>query len=76
MFGSLQLDLVALHAVSAVGFDPQMTKTDAVVFLAALAIPATLNAIHAADISAVMNVGALANYVIMGAAGPGMASRG
>ena len=75
-FESLQIDLADLDAVSAVARTPQVREADVVVFLAALATPTTLDAIDPAALTAAMNVGALANYVIMGAAGPGMASRG
>jgi 3-oxoacyl-[acyl-carrier protein] reductase len=75
-FESVQLDLADLDAVSAVARTPQVTEADVVVFLAALATPTTLTGIDPTALTAAMNVGALSNYVIMGAAGPGMASRG
>jgi len=75
-FESLQLDLADLDAVSAVVGTPEVTEADVVVFLAALATPTTLEAIDPGALTAAMNVGALANFVIMGAAGPAMAGRG
>jgi 3-oxoacyl-[acyl-carrier protein] reductase len=75
-FESLQLDLADLDAVSAVARTPQVTEADVIVFLAALATPTTLTGFDPAALTAAVNVGALSNYVIMGAAGPGMASRG
>ena len=75
-FESLQLDLADLDVVSAVARTPQVTEADSVIFLAALATPTTLEAIDPAGLTAAMNVGALANYVLIGAVGPAMASRG
>lgn len=75
-FESLQLDLADLDAVGEVARTSEVQEADVVVFLAALATPTTLHAIDPAALSAAMNVGALANYVIMGAAGPSMANRG
>lgn len=75
-FETLRLDLSNLAAVNLATRNPEVATADIVVFLAALVSPTTLEAIDTAEIVRAMNVGALANYVIMGAAGPAMASRG
>ena len=75
-FDTMGLDLADLDAVSEAARSQQVTNADVVIFLAAVASPTTLAAIDPAELVRSMSVGALANYLIMGAAGPAMASRG
>ena len=75
-FDTVRLDLADLDEVSEAANSPDVTDADVVIFLAALASPTTLEAIDPAELVRAMNFGALANYLIMGAAGPAMASRG
>jgi 3-oxoacyl-[acyl-carrier protein] reductase len=75
-FDTMHLDLADLDVVSKAARSQQVTNADVVIFLAAVASPTTLEAIDPAELVRAMSVGALANYLIMGAAGPAMASRG
>ena len=75
-FDTLRLDLADLDEVSKAARSQQVTNADVVIFLAAVASPTTLEAIDPPELLRAMSVGALANYLIMGAAGPAMASRG
>ena len=75
-FDTMRLDLADLDEVSKAARSQQVTNADVVIFLAAVASPTTLEAIDPAELVRAMNFGALANYLIMGAADPAMASRG
>jgi 3-oxoacyl-[acyl-carrier protein] reductase len=75
-FDTMRLDLADLDAVNLAAHSRQVSGADVVIFLAAIASPSSLEAIDPADLVRAMNVGALANYVIMGAVGPAMARRG
>ncbi len=73
---TIRLDLADLEAVNKIAHSPEVKNADVLIFLAALASPTTLEAIDPAELVRAMNIGALANYLITGAAGPAMASRG
>lgn len=75
-FDAMRLDLADLDEVDKAARSPEVTTADVVVFLAALAKPTSLTEIDPAELMRAMSVGALANYLIMGAVGPAMASRG
>lgn len=70
----VQCDLTDLDAAAALG--KAHTDVDALVFLAALATPTHLDSLDRSLLLQSINVGALSNYVIMGAIAPRMAERG
>jgi 3-oxoacyl-[acyl-carrier protein] reductase len=72
----LQLDLSDLSSVKSVAQDPDVSDCDVLVFLAALAAPTSLDTIETDLLTQTMNVGALANYVLLSTLGPAMAKRG
>jgi 3-oxoacyl-[acyl-carrier protein] reductase len=72
----LQLDLSDLSSVKSAAQDPDVSDCDVLVFLAALAAPTSLETIDIDLLTQTMNVGALANYVLLSTLGPAMAKRG
>jgi len=72
----LELDLTDLSSVRSAAQDPAITGCDALVCLAALAAPMRLESIDIDVLTQTMNVGALANYVLLSTLGPAMAERG
>jgi 3-oxoacyl-[acyl-carrier protein] reductase len=72
----LELDLTDLSSVRSAAQDPFITGCDAIVCLAALAAPMRLESIDIDVLTQTMNVGALANYVLLSTLGPAMAERG
>jgi len=72
----LELDLTDLSSVQSAVQDPAITDHDVLICLAALAAPMGLDFIDLDLLTQTMNVGALANYVLLGALGPAMAERG
>jgi 3-oxoacyl-[acyl-carrier protein] reductase len=73
---TLQLDLGDLAAVRAAVTGASISSCDVLVCLAALARPTSLEDIDLDVMARTLNIGALSNYVIMGAIGPAMATRG
>ena len=73
---TLQLDLGELAAVRAATAGSSLTSCDVIVCLAALAEPTSIEDFDLDTMSRTINIGALSNYVIMGAVGPAMAQRG
>lgn len=69
-------DLADLHAVASLAATEAVQACDALVCLAAVASPTRLDALDVDALVRIMSVGALANYVVMGALGPAMADRG
>ncbi|MDE0973604.1 MAG: SDR family NAD(P)-dependent oxidoreductase [Candidatus Nanopelagicales bacterium] len=72
----IELDLSDLNSVQSAAQDPAITNCDALVCLAAFAAPMSLESIDIDLLHQTMNVGALANYVLLSALGPKMAKRG
>ena len=73
---TLQLDLGDLGSVREATTGPPITTCDVVVCLASLAKPTSIEDVDLDTLSRTINIGALSNYVIMGAIGPAMAQRG
>ena len=73
---TLQLDLGDLTAVREATAGQRITSSDVVVFLGSLARPTTIEDVDLDTLSRTINIGALSNYVIMGAVGPTMVQRG
>lgn len=69
-------DLADLHAVESLAATDEVRACDALVCLAADAGPTTIESLDIEALIRTMNVGALANYVLIGALGPSMAERG
>jgi 3-oxoacyl-[acyl-carrier protein] reductase len=72
----LELDLADLNSVQSASQDLAISGCDALVCLAALAVPMSLESIDIEVLTQTMNVGALANYVFLSTLGPAMAKRG
>ena len=70
----LQCDLSDLNAVSELA--QAHTDCDVAVFLASLAEPSRLENIDVSQLERTLAVGALSNYILIGAIGPAMAQRG
>ena len=69
----VQCDLADLNAVSELA--QAHTDCDVAVFLASLAEPSRLENIDVSQLERTLAVGALSNYILMGAIGPAMAQR-
>ena len=72
----LKLDLTDLGGVRSAAQDPAIADCDVLVCLAALAVPMGLDSIDIDVLTQTMNVGALANYVLLSTLGPAMVKRG
>lgn len=72
----IELDLSDLSSVQSAAQDPVFTDCDALVCLAAFATPMRLDSIDIDLLQQTMNVGALANYLLLSRLGPAMAKRG
>ncbi len=72
----IELDLSDLSSVQSAAQDPAIAGCDALVCLAALAAPMSLESIDTDLMTRTMNVGALANFVLLSTLGPAMAKRG
>ena len=72
----LPCDLSDLDTVQAMAATDGVCASDAVVFLAAQAAPTSLSSATPPELTSALNVGALANYLVMGSVGPAMAERG
>jgi 3-oxoacyl-[acyl-carrier protein] reductase len=72
----IELDLSDLSSVQSAAQDPVFTDYDALVCLAAFATPMRLDSIDTDLLQQTMNVGALANYLLLSRLGPAMAKRG
>jgi 3-oxoacyl-[acyl-carrier protein] reductase len=72
----IELDLSDLSSVQSAAQDPVFTDYDALVCLAAFATPMRLDSIDTDLLNQTMNVGALANYLLLSRLGPAMAKRG
>ncbi len=72
----ISCDLADLHAVASLAATEAVQACDALVCLAAVAAPTELEALDVDALVRAVSVGALANYVVMGALGPAMADRG
>ncbi|MDB9921702.1 SDR family oxidoreductase [Actinomycetota bacterium] len=72
----IELDLSDLSSVQSAAQDPVFTDYDALVCLAAFATPMRLDSIDTDLLHQTMNVGALANYLLLSRLGPAMAKRG
>jgi NAD(P)-dependent dehydrogenase (short-subunit alcohol dehydrogenase family) len=72
---TLQLDLGDLAAVGAAA-SSFLASCDVIVCLASLAEPTSIENLDFDTLRRTINIGALSNYIIMGAVGPSMAQRG
>jgi 3-oxoacyl-[acyl-carrier protein] reductase len=75
-FDDLQLDLSDLGAVEQAAGQDAVTSCDAVVFLASIAKPSSLERIDPAELEVALRVGAISNFLFMSTMGPAMAARG
>jgi len=72
----IELDLSDLSSVRSAAQNPAVTGCDALVCLATLAAPMSFESIDIDLLTQTINVGALANYILLSALGPAMAKRG
>jgi NAD(P)-dependent dehydrogenase (short-subunit alcohol dehydrogenase family) len=75
-FKTMRLDLADLDAVNLAAHGHQVANADVVILLAAIASPTRLDAIDPWDLVRALDVGGLANYLMISAAGTAMAGRG